>query len=68
MVDVRQSGPGPVPPHRALGLEPPVPRVGPTAITSDQRCVDRRDQFGGLLYEYHIKLHDRVSAPYGQLR
>src|SRR4029450_2637385 len=34
-------------PHRALGLEPPVPRVGPTAITRDQRRVDRRDRLGG---------------------
>ena len=40
-------------PHRALGLEPPVPRVGPTAITRDQRRVDRRDRLGGLLHEYH---------------
>jgi putative transposase len=40
-------------PHRALGLEPPVPQVGPTAITRDQRRVDRRDRLGGLLHEYH---------------
>ena len=40
-------------PHRALGLKPPVPRVGPTAITRDQRRVDRRDRLGGLLHEYH---------------
>ena len=40
-------------PHRALGLEPPVPRVSPTAITRDQRRVDRRDRLGGLLHEYH---------------
>jgi putative transposase len=40
-------------PHRALGLEPPDPRVGPTAITRDQRRVDRRDRLGGLLHEYH---------------
>ena len=40
-------------PHRALGLEPPVPRVGPTAITRDRRRVDRRDRLGGLLHEYH---------------
>ena len=40
-------------PHRALGLEPPVPGVGPTAITRDQRRVDRRDRLGGLLHEYH---------------
>jgi putative transposase len=39
--------------HRALGLEPPDPRVGPTAITRDQRRVDRRDRLGGLLHEYH---------------
>jgi transposase len=39
-------------PHRALGLEPPDPRVGPTAITRDQRRVDRRDRLGGLLHEY----------------
>src|ERR671910_2121455 len=36
-------------PHRALGLEPPVPRVGPTAITRDQHRVDRRDRLGGPL-------------------
>jgi putative transposase len=40
-------------PHRALGLEPPVPRVGATAITRDQRRVDRRDRLGGLHHEYH---------------
>jgi len=40
-------------PHRALGLEPPVPRVGPTSITRDQLHVDRRDRLGGLLHEYH---------------
>jgi putative transposase len=40
-------------PHRALGLEPPDPRVGPGAITRDQRRVDRRDRLGGLLHEYH---------------
>ena len=40
-------------PHRALGLKPPVPGVGPTAITRDQRRVDRRDRLGGLLHEYH---------------
>jgi hypothetical protein len=40
-------------PHRVLGLEPRVPRVGPTAITRDQRRVDRRDRLGGLLHEYH---------------
>jgi putative transposase len=40
-------------PHRALALEPPVPRVAPTAITRDQRRVNRRDRLGGLLHEYH---------------
>ena len=40
-------------PHRALGLEPPVPRAASTAITRDQRRVDRRDRLGGLLHEYH---------------
>jgi hypothetical protein len=39
--------------HRALGLEPPVPRVGATAITRDQRRVQRRDRLGGLLHEHH---------------
>ena len=40
-------------PHRALGLEPPDPLVGPTAVTRDQRRVDRRDRLGGVLHEYH---------------
>ena len=40
-------------PHRALGLEPPDPLVGPTAVTGDQRRVDRRDRLGGVLHEYH---------------
>ena len=40
-------------PHRALGLEPPDPPAGPTAISKDQGRVHRRDRLGGLLHEYH---------------
>jgi putative transposase len=36
-------------PHRALGLEPPDPAVGPTRIGNDQPAhVRRRDLLGGL--------------------
>jgi hypothetical protein len=40
-------------PHRALGLEPPNPPAGPTALSKDQGRVHRRDRLGGLLSEYH---------------
>jgi putative transposase len=40
-------------PHRALGLEPPDPSAGPTAICENRRRVQRRDRLGGLLHEYH---------------
>ncbi len=40
-------------PHRALGLQPPDPAVGPTRISKDQPVrVHRRDLLGGLLHEY----------------
>ena len=40
-------------PHRALGMEPPGPPAGRTAISEERGCVDRRDRLGGLLHEYH---------------
>jgi putative transposase len=40
-------------PHRALGLEPPGPSVGPTVIRGNRRRVHRRDRLGGLLHEYY---------------
>jgi putative transposase len=40
-------------PHRGLRLEPPVPRVGPTAVTWAQHRVRRHDLLGGLLHAYH---------------
>jgi putative transposase len=40
-------------PHRALGLEPPDPPAGPTAISKEQGRVHRHDRLGGLLSEYH---------------
>jgi putative transposase len=40
-------------PHRALGLEPPDPPAGPTAISMNQGRVNRHDRLGGLLHEYH---------------
>jgi putative transposase len=40
-------------PHRALGLRPPDPAVGPTLIGNDQPAqVRRRDLLGGLVHEY----------------
>ena len=40
-------------PHRALGLEPPDPPAGLTAISEERGGVHRRDRLGGLLHEYH---------------
>jgi putative transposase len=40
-------------PHRALGLQPPDPAVGPTLTGMDQPPrVHRRDLLGGLVHEY----------------
>ena len=40
-------------PHRALGLEPPIPATGLTHVGEDRRTrVHRRDLLGGLLHEY----------------
>jgi putative transposase len=39
--------------HRALGLQPPAPAVGPTLTGMDQPPrVHRRDLLGGLVHEY----------------
>ena len=40
-------------PHRSLGMEPPDPPAGLTAISEERGRVDRRDPRGGLLHEYH---------------
>ena len=40
-------------PHRALGLQPPDPAVGPALSSKDQLAqVHRRDLLGGLVHEY----------------
>jgi putative transposase len=40
-------------PHRALGLQPPDPAVGPALSSKDQPAqVHRRDLLGGLVHEY----------------
>jgi hypothetical protein len=53
-------------PHRALGLEPSDAPTGPVVISDNPRRVLRRDRLSGLLHETTDKLHERVSAPYGQ--
>jgi putative transposase len=41
-------------PHRALGLEPPVPPANLSVVRDGQpRRVHRRDLLSGLLHEYH---------------
>jgi putative transposase len=40
-------------PHRSLGMEPPDPPAGLTAISEERGGVHRRDRLGGLLHEYH---------------
>ena len=40
-------------PHRALGLQPPDPAVGPALSSKDQLAqVHRRDLLGGLVHQY----------------
>jgi putative transposase len=40
-------------PHRALGLQPPDPAVGPTLTGKHQPAqIHRRDLLGGLMHEY----------------
>jgi transposase InsO family protein len=42
-------------PHRELALSPPQPATAPVAASADEIVgdVQRRDQLGGLIHEYH---------------
>jgi putative transposase len=41
-------------PHRALGMEAPVPRRRLHTVGRDPHSVERRDLLGGLIHEYQI--------------
>jgi transposase InsO family protein len=41
-------------PHRALGMEAPVPRWRRPAVGTALPSVERRDLLGGLIHEYDV--------------
>jgi hypothetical protein len=53
-------------PHQALQLEPPDPPVGPTVTSEHRHRGHRRDRSTACSTSTTDKLHERVTAPYGQ--